>query len=175
LVGVFLSEDTSMAIKKKPRTSSVRPRFPYYRSRNNGQVYAAMSYPAGYEDKHPDEFEPVTQFEFDAIKARNDRRRAPQAAAIESGNPGALGGALGALQTSQEADDDLPDDPYPEPEFVGTGAAPVAPAVVQLQPDEVATIPVATIPVAPLPVAAPSPAPAPPPPAPGALGGALGS
>lgn len=158
--------------RKKAAQRTVKPRFPYYRSLTNGNIYAAMSHPAGYEDKRPGEFEGVTTAQFQAHQARNQpRQRVFEAdAAVVAG--GALGGALGALGASIDADDDIPVDPegddgFPDPEFVGTGAAHVPPPAVDLQDDPQDAPAAAAAPPPPAPTGA-----APPPPAPG---GALGN
>lgn len=46
------------------------PKYPFYRDKNNGGIYPAMSSPPGHEDKNPDDWEPCTPEE---IKAEQDK------------------------------------------------------------------------------------------------------
>lgn len=43
----------------------------FYRSKRNGRVCPAMSSPEGYEDKHPEDWEPATREEFVAQSRRS--------------------------------------------------------------------------------------------------------
>lgn len=152
---------------QKPAT--VRPRFPYYRSLHNQQVYAAMSYPPGFEDRNPGKYTGVTTAQYQALMARKQTQPIVyagelEAAAAQSGQgsvpAGALGGALGALGASAATelgvgvpDASSGDDSFPDPVPV-TDAPPAV--SVQLQDDDAGAPP-------------PPPGLAPPPP-----GGALG-
>lgn len=42
-----------------------QPRFTHYVSLQNGGIYAAMTYPPGYEDDHPNDYRPATKAELE--------------------------------------------------------------------------------------------------------------
>lgn len=124
----------------------VLPQFTHYKLRGSDSVddiYPAMKSPPGYEDAHPEDWQPATADEIVQYKA-NAAKQAASARYNGDGSTkvqgtGGIGAGGGSLQLA-------PEDPAPAP-----AAVPVAPAA----------IPVAVaIPAAPVEVAPPADAPA---------------
>lgn len=56
------------------------PKYPFYRNKAGGGIYPAMASPPGYEDKHPDDWEPCTDEEIAAERKKlKDLRDAAKA------------------------------------------------------------------------------------------------
>lgn len=98
-------------MQQKKRHTKVLPKFPYYRSLNDGRIRCALSSPAGYEDARPEIYKGLTKAQFDAIQAQNKiLAETPQPVEAED---------------VAEVEDDSSD--FPEPQRV-TGLAAAAPS-----------------------------------------------
>jgi hypothetical protein len=57
------------------------PKAKFYRSKHDGQVYPALRTPSGYEDQHPELFEPVDGDSYDAASDKDANERVAKDAA----------------------------------------------------------------------------------------------
>lgn len=66
------AEDRNERLLRSPSRIDQISKSTHYRSKSNGQVYAAMRSPAGYEDQHPNEWSPASESDMAAFKQATD-------------------------------------------------------------------------------------------------------
>lgn len=116
---------------RKPRNDFPAARFNFYRSKNNGVVYPAMTFPSGYEDKHPNEWEGVSD-DVGRQELKLERLKglaAHQSRAARTTNEANLDAAIAAA--SGPVTNIEPEIEWPEPERLGTPIIPPGPPVVE--------------------------------------------
>lgn len=118
-------------MRAKKKDDFPAPRYNFYRSRDNGVVYAAMSHPSGYEDKHPSEWEGVS----DDVGRAELRLEAAKGASAKASRTSRVGGAddlrahpLPTGVTNIEPVEEYPD---PDPVPLGRGIIPPPPGAVE--------------------------------------------